>query len=73
MKESKVWRLTCQPFSKFTGTNKAEGVVVKPMRNIVARNENDEKERVIVKVLLPEFVERHLSARRKVTKKGNWN
>lgn len=46
---------------------------MKPMRNIVARNENDEKERVIVKVLLPEFVERHLSARCKVTKKGNWN
>lgn len=62
-----------QLFSKFTGTNKAEGVVVKPMRNIVARNESNEKERVIVKVLLPEFEERHLSARRKVTKKGNWN
>lgn len=46
---------------------------MKPMRNIVARNESNEKERVIVKVLLPEFVERHLSARRKVTKKGNWN
>ena len=78
MKESKVRCLTCQhqvnvTFSKFAGTNKAEGIVVKPMRNIVARNTNEEKERVIVKILLPEFVERHSSARRKVTKKGNSN
>ena len=58
-------------FKKFAGTNKAEGIVVKPMRNIVARNKNEEKERVIVKIVLPAFVERHHSARHKVTKKGN--
>ena len=58
-------------FKKFAGTNKAEGIVVKPMRNIIARNKNEEKERVIVKIVLPEFVERHPSARHTVRKKGN--
>ena len=41
------------------------------MRNIVARSTNEGKKRVIVKILLPEFVESRPSARRKVTKKGN--
>ena len=41
------------------------------MRNIVARITGEGEKRVIVKILLPEFVESRPSTRHKATKKGN--
>ena len=43
--------------SLFLGSNRAEGIVIKPMKNIVVETAFGEKERVILKIKGPEFDE----------------
>ena len=43
--------------SHILGSNKAEGIVVKPIKNITWMTKRQFEERVIIKIKLPEFDE----------------
>ena len=55
------------------GMNKAEGIVIRPLKNMLLKNQDGEMQRLIIKIHGPEFngARKQISDRTRTRMKGN--